>query len=125
MLLDRSETFEFHFHLSLANDEIENFRRKLLDQCFVEFEFLGVVDFVELYDELWVKVEEKSNPVDKFFHDFESSLGFDDGRLTQSLFEVVDYLIVFFLGFLDVFALPRPHFNFGIYIMKLILKSYN
>ena len=47
--------------------------------------------------------------VDQLFHDFECSLGLDDGGLGEGLFQVVDDFDVALFGLLDVLSLSWPH----------------
>jgi hypothetical protein len=54
LLFDGGVRSELEFHLGLLDEEIEDGGREFLEECAIEFEFLRVVDFVELDDEVAV-----------------------------------------------------------------------
>ena len=70
---------------------------------------MGVVDFVELDDEVRVEVEEDSDSIDESLKNFEGSLGFNDGGFAEGLFEVIDDLNVPLFGLLEVLSLSLSH----------------
>jgi hypothetical protein len=107
LLLYRCVRFELEFHLCFLHDQVEHGGGELLDEGFVEFEFLRVVDFVEFYEEVVVEVEENGDAVDDLFDYFKGALCLHDGGFSEGLFEVVNDLIVTFLGLLHVFAQSR------------------
>jgi hypothetical protein len=104
LLLDERMSFELDFHLGLFDNEVENSRRELLDERLVEFEFLRVVDLVELDQEVAVEVEEDGDAVDDLLQNLERALRLHDGGLSQCLLQVVYDLIVPLLCLLHVLA---------------------
>ncbi len=56
--------------LSLFDGQIQDLRSKLLNESFVEFKFLGIINFVEFDNKVWVKVQEDTDSIDKSLQDF-------------------------------------------------------
>lgn len=70
---------------------------------------MGIVDLIELDNEVRVEIDEDADSIDEPLQNFEGSLGLDNGGLTEGLLEVVDDLDVTFFCLLEVFSLPLTH----------------
>lgn len=81
----------------------------MLDESFIQLQFLCVVVLIEFEYEIGIEVEKDIDSVDNFFHYFEGSLRFDYCRFAESLFQIIDNFYISLFRLLKGLTLHRLH----------------